>query len=56
MPPSDAESLLPYASPRLVRYGSILELTHADFLANGPIDNAVVCKGNVFCKFFFKSA
>lgn len=55
MPPSDAESRPSYAPPRLVRYGSILELTHADFLANGPLDNALFCKSN-FCKFFFKSA
>lgn len=52
MPPEAAAA--PYAAPTLVRYGSILDLTQATFMFNGPKDGAVFVFGMFV--FYFKSA
>lgn len=45
---------MPYASPQLVRYGSLVDLTQANLFAPGPFDNPGFCMGQ-FCQFLFKS-
>jgi hypothetical protein len=45
MSPRENEAPAPYAAPRLLRYGSILELTAADWPAGGPGDGAAKLVG-----------
>jgi hypothetical protein len=52
MPPPDRVAA-PYAAPRLVRYGSIVDLTRASFAFVGPKDGAAFVFGMFV--FYFKS-
>jgi len=54
MASSEDRGCAPYTPPQLVRYGSIVELTRAQFTFQAGAPDGQPCKAGIFC-FFWKS-